>query len=124
MAGTISGAFSWYNIASTPWIVKAAFYCGLMFAMTAIVTAGVHSAGLYRLGCHPDWSAKLRETLGELDANRPGGWKPSIMQPIIWQIPGLMLKLGIGSFLIGLAILVWDAARANGMRWSSDDTKV
>jgi hypothetical protein len=92
--------------------------------MAAITTAGVHSAGLHRLGCHPEWHAKLRRTLGAPVKDDPTRWRPHALQPIMWQTPGFMLKLAITCFLVGLTILIWDAAERSGLRWSSDDTKV
>ena len=89
--------------------------------MVAITTAGVHSAGLHRLGCHPDWHAKLRKILGiPLSSGR---WRPRVLQPVIWQTPGFMLKLSITCFLLGLTIIIWDAAKASDVQWDSDDTK-
>jgi hypothetical protein len=84
----------------------------------------VHSAGLHRLGCHPEWHAKLRRTLGAPVKDDPTRWRPHALQPITWQTPGFMLKLAIACFLAGLTILIWDAAERSGLRWSSDDTKV
>jgi hypothetical protein len=34
------------------------------------------------------------------------------------------LKLSITCFLVGLLILIWDAAKRNGIGWMSDDMKV
>jgi hypothetical protein len=124
VAGVISSAFSWYNITSSPWSTRALWYCGLLFALAAITTAGVHSAGLHRLGCHPDWHAKLQQTLGVPVLSGRGGWRPRTLQPVMWQTPGFLLKLSITSFLIGLIILVWDAARRSGVGLMSDDMKV
>jgi hypothetical protein len=42
----------------------------------------------------------------------------------MWQTPGFMLKLATFCFLLGLLILVWDAAKASDVQWSSDDMKV
>lgn len=127
VAGVISSAFSWYNITSSPWSTRAIWYCGLLFAMAAITTAGVHSAGLHRLGCHPEWHSKLQKTLG-VPTDSPmipgqGGWRPRMLQPVMWQTPGFLLKLSITCFLVGLLILIWDAAKRNGIGWMSDDMK-
>ena len=102
------------------------WYSGLLFAMAAITTAGVHSAGLHRLGCHPDWHSKLQETLGT-PSTRQGDrerWRPRVLQPVMWQTPGFMLKLAITCFLVGLIILVWDAAERKDGGLGGDDTKV
>jgi hypothetical protein len=128
VAGVISSAFSWYNITSSPWSTRAIWYCGLLFALAAITTAGVHSAGLHRLGCHPEWHAKLQQTLGvSVDApmfSGEGGWRPRMLQPVLWQTPGFLLKLSITCFLVGLLILIWDAAKRSGIGLMSDDMKV
>lgn len=123
VAGVISSAFSWYTIPTSPWLTRALWYVGLLFSMAAIVTAGVHSAGLHRLGCHPDWHSKLQQTLGvrviqnePIHARRSGEmgdespWRPRALQPLMWQTPGFLLKLAITCFLVGLVILVWSAA--------------
>lgn len=92
--------------------------------MVAITTAGVHSAGLHRLGCHPEWQGKLRETLGRPLDHDPERWRPRVLQPVMWQTPGMMLKLAITCFLVGLLILVWNTARRFDTVWENDDTKV
>lgn len=92
--------------------------------MAAITTAGVHSAGLHRLGCHPDWHEKLQETLGTPINGNLSRWRPRPLQPVIWQTPGFMLKLSITCFLVGLIILVWVAAEQAQVIWTNDDAKV
>ncbi|KAE9375873.1 hypothetical protein N431DRAFT_556199 [Stipitochalara longipes BDJ] len=124
VAGVISSAFSWYNITESPWSTKALWYCGLLFAMAAITTGGVHSAGLHRLSCHPLWHEKLREALGTPINGDSSRWRPRTLQPIIWQTPNTMLKLSITCFLVGLVILIWDIAENTGVSWMNNDMKV
>lgn len=128
VAGVISSAFSWYNITTSPWLTRAFWYCGLLFALAAITTAGVHSAGLHRLGCHPSWHSKLQQTLGCIPTSstqttrHPTPWRPRTLQPLMWQTPGFLLKLSITCFLVGLIVLIWDAARREG--GMSGDVKI
>jgi hypothetical protein len=42
----------------------------------------------------------------------------------MWQTPSFMLKLSMTCFLIGLVILVWDAAERTDVKWMNDDLKV
>lgn len=53
-----------------------------------------------------------------------GRWRPRLLQPVMWQTPGFLLKLSITCFLVGLLILIWDSARRSGIGWTSDDMKV
>lgn len=102
------------------------WYSGLLLAMAAIVTAGLYSAGLHRIGCHPEWHDKMRQMLGSEVLHQPGVWCPHALQPIMWQSPGLMLKGAVICFLVGLVVQVWEAAvKAElGINLSSEDTKV
>ena len=124
LAGVISSAFSWYNVTESPWSTRALWYCGLVFALAALTTAGVHSAGLHRLACHPDWRDKLQEILGTPINGNLSRWRPRPLQPVMWQTPSFMLKLSMTCFLIGLVILLWDAAGRAGVKWTNDDLKV
>jgi hypothetical protein len=92
--------------------------------MSSITTAGVHSAGLHRLGVNPNWQSKLRETLGAPVRNDPNRWRPHALQPLMWQTPNFLLKLSIVCFIVGLILLIWDAARREGVGWGDNDAKV
>lgn len=126
VAGVITSAFSWPSITQSPWSTRAFWYSGLLFAMAAVTTGGVHSAGLRRLGCHPEWQEKLRETLGTVvdGHGHRYHWKPRPLQPLIWQTPNFMLKLSITCFLVGLVFFVWDIAIQAGVNWMNDDVKI
>ena len=42
----------------------------------------------------------------------------------MWQTPNFPLKLSITCFLLGLVIIIWDAAKRDGVGWGDDDVKV
>lgn len=51
-------------------------------------------------------------------------WKPRMLQPWIWGTPGMLLKLSVLWFLVGLAVEVWVEARRVGWGWEEERVKV
>lgn len=122
-AGVISGAFSWYNIEQTHWATKACWYSGLIYAFASISAAGLCSGGLLRLMCHSDMTAKVRSVMGYKPAASQD-WTPRRLQPWILGFPGMLLKLSLLWFLVGLILEIWLSARRMEFLWEADEVKV
>lgn len=123
VAGVISGAFSWYNIEQTHWTVKAVWYSGLVFAFASISATGLCSASLLRLQCHSQSTAQIRAVVGyQKSGSSP--WKARPLQPWIWGSPGLLLKVSIVLFVVGLAIDLWNIALTAELPGLTADLKV
>ena len=94
VAGVISSAFSWYNIEQTHWVTRACWYSGLTFAFASISAAGLCSGSLLRLMCHSGKTTRVRSVVG-YESHISQKWNPRILQPWIWGIPGMLLKLSM-----------------------------
>lgn len=123
VAGVISGAFSWYNVEQTHWCTRATWYSGLIFALASISASGLCSGSLLRLKCHPDSTSRVRTVLG-YPSRHSHEWTPRALQSWIWGVPGLLLKLSVLWFLVGLGLEIWLSARRARFDWESDDVKV
>ncbi|KAF1353299.1 hypothetical protein BDV97DRAFT_281280, partial [Delphinella strobiligena] len=123
VAGVISSAFSWSDVADAHWLTLAFWYTGLVFAFTSISAAGLCTNALLRLRWHEDIGERVRDVLGyPVDAGlgSGGSWRPRAFQPWVWGSPGAMLKVSLLAFLAGLGIDVWVRASRGGLRWGED----
>lgn len=93
-----------------------------MFIIASIATATQQSIILHRFHSHEDPTERLKDMLG-YQCHKPNHWHPRLAQLFIWQIPIMMLRFGVYMFLIGMSILLWNAAYNQG-DWSSSDWKV
>ncbi|KAM0716770.1 hypothetical protein Q7P37_008215 [Cladosporium fusiforme] len=123
LAAVISGAFSWYNVEQTHWCTKACWYSGLVFSLASISAAGLCSGSLLRLKCHSDSTSRVRTVVG-YPSRSSHEWTPRMLQPWIWGLPGMLLKLSVLWFLVGLALEIWLAARRAHFNWDDDDVKI
>ena len=119
----ICGAFSWYNIEATHWTVKAIWYSGLVFAFASVSATGLCSASLLRLQCHSQSTAHIRAVVG-YQKTKTSPWQARPLQPWIWGCPGLLLKVSILLFIVGLMIDLWSYALTSGMPGLTEDMKV
>lgn len=116
-AGLYGGAFSWSNIDGAPWSTKACWYCGLMLIIGSISTATQQSITLYRFTSKDSSCHDIFRILKGRRSDKTERWKPSQSQLYIWQVPVMLLRLGILLFIIGLFFLLWDAAKASTADW-------
>jgi hypothetical protein len=61
---------------------------------------------------------------GLSDSRRQLLWHPTAIQAWAWGMPGIMLKLGIGAFLMGLLFDLWGAVSSEALQWQNSDVKV
>lgn len=118
IASLFGGAFSWYNIDESAWTSKCAWYLGLLFIIASISSATQQSITLFRFSSRSDACEMIRKVLGTRKG-KDGRRLPQQLQVYIWQVPVMLLRLGIIMFLLGLTILLWDSSKR-----SSGDLKV
>lgn len=103
--------------------MKAVWYSGLVFAFASISATGLCSASLLRLQCHSQSTAQIRAVVG-YRKTRSSPWKARPLQPWIWGCPGLLLKVSIVLFVVGLGIDLWNLALAGKIVGMTADMKV
>jgi hypothetical protein len=108
VSSVITSAFSWFNAPLCPWATKSVWYSGLTLAMCSISLATQQSIALHRIGGHSEALQRIRSILSIRDGSMQP--KPRRSQLYIWQVPIMLLNISILLFLVGLAILVWNAA--------------
>ncbi|KAI4200260.1 MAG: hypothetical protein LQ346_002416 [Caloplaca aetnensis] len=123
IAGVISSSFDWYNVDSTNWVTKAAWYSGLVLSIASVASSATHTAAFLRVKCDADITERFRKALGG-KANSQGQWQPHRLTPYVLGGPTLHLKLAVFMFLVGLFYELWRAAVQASLLWHSDDLKI
>jgi len=77
-----------------------------MFAVASIATATQQTITLHRFRNHP---GQVRRVLGQ-DENVHSASHSMGIRVFVWQIPVMMLRFSIYSYLAGLLIFLWHAA--------------
>lgn len=101
-AAVISTAFTWDPSAPVPATVRGAWYCGLIFALTAVSVAAQQNIALIRAKAHPKGFDNLRYMFMEakktlnlpIDRTEAVAIKkqPIYYQLYLWQVPIMMLN--------------------------------
>ncbi|KAF4496075.1 hypothetical protein FAGAP_7766 [Fusarium agapanthi] len=101
-AAVIGTAFTWAPPAPVPATVRGAWYCGLIFALTAVSVAAQQNIALIRAKAHPKGFDNLRYMLMEakktldLPVTRAQALamrnQPIYYQLYLWQVPIMMLN--------------------------------
>jgi hypothetical protein len=121
LANVLTSTNSWPNLLDdgtrTPWLVRACWFCGMIFALAAVVTAASQAIRLHRLGCRKDGLYAVRRLLSMNHGTQQGDILPQRRQVLIWQMAAIWLVLSALTMVIGLLILAWTAA-AIGDWWS------
>lgn len=95
-----------------------------MFALASISAAGLCSGSLLRLMCHADRATRVQVVMGYQTTPTSDEWSPRAILPWIWGTPGMLLKLSVLWFLVGLCLEIWLSAKRARFSWESDDVKV
>ncbi|KAH7000322.1 hypothetical protein EDB80DRAFT_723711 [Ilyonectria destructans] len=111
VASVVSGALSWPAVDNAPWTTKALFYSTLILSLASISAATQQSIALYRIGGNDSGLEVLQNLL-----KRRGSQNASRLQAYTWQMPVMLLNVGIFLFLLGLMILIWNRA-AQDLTW-------
>jgi hypothetical protein len=109
LAGCLASAGSWPDVLpdqrDKPWVVRASWQSGLVFALFAVIVSCQQSMRLHRLSAHRDGLKYIRTSL----ATRMGpvSTAPSQLQVYAWDTSILFLIGSIICAITGLTALVW-----------------
>ena len=101
----------------TPWSVRTCWFCGIDFALAAVITAASQAIRLHRLSCRRDGNKAIRLLLCMNHRAKDGHVRVQRRQIILWQLAVIWLVLSAALMIAGLLILSWKAAQAGGW-WS------
>lgn len=103
LASLLASAFTWPFVPEDAFQTKALWFVGLGFVLGSVTTATQLCIALYRLSALDErgWQ-DLKEA-----------FESSVARSLyVWQIPLLMLRLGILSITIGTMMLLWQPSVA------------
>lgn len=101
LAGVVSAAFSWRDLEKMFWTTKSLWYGSLIMDLTSISLAMQQSLAMNRLCCYSDRWKRIRLMLGK-PKDVHGISKPRWTQLYVWQVPIMLLNIGLVLFLSGL----------------------
>jgi len=114
LADVLTSTNSWPDVLQsgrrTPWVVRACWFCGIIFSLASVLTAASQSIRLHRMSCRPDANSSIRGLLGAKARNLDGYKIPRKAQVLIWQMGVLYLMFSVLFMIIGMLLLVWAAA--------------
>ena len=116
-----AAAYSWYNIASAPWISKCVFGASMIFSATSLCKASQQTRILLAISCCIDPTTMLRRQFGKVEAGR---WLPSHTRIAAWQSSIVLLNMSILTLFAGFAALILGAMLACGGAWECQEAKV
>ena len=109
LASCLSSTSAWPDVLNNgrdkPWSVRALWFSGLVFALFAVMIAGLQSMRLHRLSSHRDGLRKIRA--GFARRRGPNGYAPERFQLYAWEASQAFLVLSVLLMVIGIAVLVW-----------------
>lgn len=89
-----------------PWPCRAFWYCGILFALAAVLVAAQQTIRLHRLSAHPHGLAYIRSCLFGR-RRRDGLLVPGKLQIYAWQASVMMLTAAVACMVVGMMVLVW-----------------
>ncbi|CAF3473149.1 unnamed protein product [Fusarium graminearum] len=126
-AAVISTAFTWDPSAPVPATVRGAWYCGLIFALTAVSVAAQQNIALIRAKAHPKGFDNLRYMFMEakktlnlpIDRTEAVAIKkqPIYYQLYLWQVPIMMLNFANLVLATSIIYLVAQTESATVIIW-------
>lgn len=109
LATCLSSTSSWPDVLNNgqnkPWTVRTLWFSGLVFALFAVMIAGIQSMRLHRLSAHRDGLRKIRAGLAR--RRTTSGYHPHWFQVYAWQASQVFLVLSVALMITGIAVLVW-----------------
>lgn len=113
LAGVLTSTGDWPSVlpngTRSPWTVKACWYCGLIIALTSVVTAAQQAIRLHRLASHPQHNICIRRLLASRHKRPDGAQLPRRMQVWAWQMSGWLLMASALCMVAGMMILIWSS---------------
>ncbi|ORY16913.1 hypothetical protein BCR34DRAFT_635325 [Clohesyomyces aquaticus] len=135
LAGVLTSTGSWPTILpngkESPWMVRTAWYCGIILSLFSILTAADQTIRLHRLSSHQHGLINIRNLLAKNAQNhthkRAGRRQPSRVQVYAWQMPVMFLTTAAICMIVGMFLHVWSATariRPDQEDWWNDNSKV
>ncbi|KAF8853031.1 hypothetical protein BDZ45DRAFT_748983 [Acephala macrosclerotiorum] len=109
IAGVTAAALTWPSIENAPAATPALWYSSLIFSVVSILSAMQQGNLLYKLTSRSNGLARLQSLLRS-DRRIGEKWQESRGQHFVWQTPLMLLNFSFWLFLIGLMIVVFNAA--------------
>ncbi|KAH9884225.1 hypothetical protein F4778DRAFT_787848 [Xylariomycetidae sp. FL2044] len=140
LSGCLTSTGAWPDVLDNgqdkPWIVKAFWYSGIVFAVFAVLTAAQQGLRLHRLAAHRDGLKLIRRSMAEhgycpeddydpdddayegaAERAEGGGGRggeattrPRTLQIYAWQASLTFLVGAVVALIVGILILVWFSA--------------
>lgn len=113
LATVLSSTGSWPTVLANgnrqPWPCRAFWYCGILFALAAVLVAAQQTIRLHRLSAHPHGLAYIRSCLlgRRRRRRRDGRCVPGRLQIYAWQASVMLLTVAVACMVVGMMILVW-----------------
>jgi hypothetical protein len=116
-------------VPSDAYITQGCWFGGLVLVLGSIATATHQTITLHRFGTQKDNLETLRKLLTsrtrrKAQGGNQGTVRASRLAIFVWQVPVMMLRLGVYLFLIGLLVLLWDISGVNRDYYSAPNLKV
>lgn len=89
-----------------PWSCRAFWYCGILFALAAVLVAAQQTIRLHRLSAHPHGLAYIRSCLFGRRRRRDGLLVPGRLQIYAWQASVMMLTVAVACMVTGMMVLL------------------
>lgn len=144
MAGCLTSTGNWPDVLQNgrhkPWSVRVLWFSGLVFALFAVMIAGLQSMRLHRLSSHRDGLAMIRAGLaGKSRGHSKNGGSgrrrslrdrlPLRIQIYAWDASHAFLILSTLMMILGIVVLVWVSTeygpgKPEGSGWWDDNAKV
>lgn len=110
LATVLTSTGSWPTVLANgnrqPWPCRAFWYCGILFALAAVLVAAQQTIRLHRLSAHPHGLAYIRSCLFGR-RRRDGLLVPNKLQIYAWQASVMMLTVAVACMVTGMMVLVW-----------------
>ncbi|KAI0129619.1 hypothetical protein BJ170DRAFT_617035 [Xylariales sp. AK1849] len=110
LAGVLTSTGSWPSVLANgntqPWTIRAFWFCGIIFALFAVLTAAQQTLYLHRLSAHRDGLAYIRRCMSGKEKS-DGRIMPRWVQVYAWQASVALLTAAVFCMVLGMTLLVW-----------------
>ncbi|KAI1266345.1 hypothetical protein F5Y18DRAFT_26878 [Xylariaceae sp. FL1019] len=118
LSGCLTSTGSWPNVLDNgrkkPWVVRAFWHCGIIFAVFAVLIAVMQGLRLHRLSAHRDGLELIRKSMSK-DGNTHSSDHHIVIKPksslvYAWQASFSFLVAAVFCLIAGMLVLVWVGA--------------
>ena len=94
---------------TTPWPVRACWFCGIAFALASVLGTADQTIRLHRLSSHENGLMLIRYSLRGKNVAADGSFRPRWAQVYTWQLPMVFLVGSVVCMILGMFFLTWNA---------------